>query len=114
MITIPHWLYMVPVVGINVCASLLLKLGSTDPRPAILFHILSLRSFTGLACFGIGGIAYAWLLRFVPLSIAQAVLATQYIFTVLGAWLLLHEAISSLQWIGFLLVALGLALVVSQ
>lgn len=110
----PHWFCMLPVVCVNVCASLLLKTGAGDPPAPLLLHLMSLRSLAGLMCFGLGGVAYAWLLRFVPLSIAQAVLSTQYIFTVLGAWLLLHESISHTQWAGFILVAVGLSLVVSQ
>lgn len=112
--TIPHWLYMLPVVAVNVCASLLLKLGAADRPAPLLLDLLSWRSFFGLACFGVGGLAYAWLLRYVPLSVAQAVLASQYIFTVGGAWLILHESIDGVQLLGFLLVGLGIALVVSR
>lgn len=107
----PAWLYLLPVLAINVCASLLLKIGAADPRAALLLGALSWRSFLGLACFGIGGIGYAFVLRYVPLTIAQAVLSAQYVFTILGAWLLLHESINHLQVIGFFLVGIGIALV---
>lgn len=110
----PHWLYMLPVVAINVCASLLLKIGANEPSSPLLLNFLSLRSLCGLMCFGFGGLAYAWLLRYVPLGVAQAVLASQYIFTVLGAWLLLHEQIDRIQVIGFILVAIGIGMVVSR
>ena len=112
--SIPHWLFMLPVVAVNVCASLLLKVGAADRPAALLLGLLSWRSFLGLACFGLGGLAYAWLLRYVPLGVAQAVLASQYIFTVTGAWLLLHESIDGVQLLGFLFVGLGIALVVSR
>ena len=112
--SIPHWLFMLPVVAMNVCASLLLKMGATDRPADLLLGLLSWRSFLGLACFGLGGLAYAWLLRYVPLGVAQAVLASQYIFTVTGAWLLLHESIDGVQLLGFLFVGLGIALVVSR
>lgn len=106
------WLAMLPVAAVNVCASLLLKTGSADPPCPLFLNFLSVRSFLGLACFGLGGLAYAFLLRYVPLSTAQAVLASQYVFTVLGAWLLLHETIHPLQFAGFALIGLGIALVV--
>ena len=105
---------MLPVVAVNVAASLLLKMGASDEPSALLLKCLSLRSFLGLCCFGIGGLAYAWLLRYVPLSVAQAVLATQYVFTVLGAWLILREAVDPIQWLGFLLVGAGVGIVVSR
>lgn len=110
----PHWLFMLPVVAINVCANLLLKMGASDPATPLLLNFLSLRSFLGLMCFGFGGLAYAWLLRYVPLGVAQAVLASQYIFTLLGAWLLLHESFDRIQALGFVLVAIGIGLVVTR
>ncbi|MDE5833294.1 MAG: DMT family transporter [Desulfovibrio sp.] len=112
--SIPHWLYMTPVVAINVCASVLLKLGAGDSRAPLLLHLLSYRSFLGLCCFGLGGLAYAWLLRWVPLSVAQAVLASQYLFTVLAAWIILREPIDSIQWLGFVLTGIGIGIVVSR
>lgn len=105
---------MLPVIAINVCANLLLKSGASDRASPLLFHVLSLRSFAGLFCFGVGGIAYAWLLKYVPLSVAQAVLASQYIFTIFGAWALLREQIDFTQLCGFILIGLGIALVVSR
>lgn len=110
----PGWLLLFPIVLINVCASLLLKTGANLEKAPLLLNLLSWRSFFGLACFGLGGLAYAWILRIVPLGIAQAVLASQYVFTVLAAWALLHERISAGQWLGFLLIACGLALVLSK
>lgn len=110
----PHWLCMLPVVAINVCASLLLKAGAGETPSPLLLGFLSLRSFCGLLCFGLGGLAYAWLLRYVPLSVAQAVLASQYIFTVLGACALLHEHVDFIQIIGFIFVGIGIGLVVSR
>ena len=114
MNSLPSWLLMLPVVAVNVCASLLLKIGAGEKPAALLLGLRSWRSFCGLACFGVGGIAYAYMLRHVTLSVAQAVLSSQYIFTVLGAWLLLHERIDSVQAGGFVLVAIGLALIVSR
>lgn len=105
---------MLPVIAINVCANLLLKIGASESPVPLLLNFLSWRSFLGLLCFGIGGLAYAWLLRFVPLGVAQAVLASQYIFTVGGAWFLLHEHIDGVQLLGFIFVGIGIALVVSR
>ena len=110
----PAWLLLFPVVWLNVCASLLLKTGANLDKAPLLFNLLSWRSFWGLACFGLGGLAYAWILRYVPLGVAQAVLASQYVFTVLAAWLLLRERIDPLQAAGFILIAIGIALVLSR
>lgn len=105
---------MLPVVALNVCANFLLKAGAGDQPSPWLLNILSLRSFSGLFCFGLGGIAYAFLLRYVPLGIAQAVLASQYIFTVVGSWLLFNENFDFTQVIGFILVGIGICLIVTR
>lgn len=110
----PAWIYLFPIVAVNVLASLLLKTGAGMEKTPFLFNLFSWRSLAGLACFGVGGFAYAWVLRYVPLGVAQAILASQYVFTVLSAWLLLREQISSLQGIGFALIALGILLVLSK
>ena len=110
--SLPTWTYVLPLIAVNVCASLLLKVGAGDKPAWLLLNILSWRSFLGLACFGLGGLAYAIVLRHVALSVAQALLTSQYAFTVLGAWLLLHERIDPLQWLGFLFIGVGIVLVV--
>lgn len=114
MNSLPSWLLMLPVVAVNVCASLLLKIGAAEKPAALLLGLMSWRSFCGLVCFGLGGLIYAFVLRHVALSVAQAVASSQYIFTVLAAYFLLHERIDSVQAGGFVLVAIGLALIVSR
>lgn len=110
----PHWLYLLPIIFINVTASLLLKSGANAERLPLFFNFISFKSFLGLMCFGFGGLAYAWILRFVPLNIAQAVLSSQYIFTLLGAYFILNESFDRIQGIGFVIIAFGIALVVSR
>lgn len=111
---LPSWLLLLPLIATNVCASLLLKIGAADKCAPFLLNMLSWRSFLGLCCFGIGGLGYAWVLRYVQLSVAQAVLASQYVFTVLGACFLLHESIDIFQGIGFILIGIGIILVVCR
>lgn len=110
----PSWVYIIPIVFINVLAGLLLKSGAMQPNHAIFLNLLSIRSFFGLFCFGLGGLAYAWALRYVPLGIAQAILASQYVFVILGAWLIFDESIDSVQLAGFIFVGIGIALIISR
>lgn len=113
-LNIPAWIYIIPIVFINVLAGLLLKSGAMQPNHPIFLNLLSIRSFLGLLCFGLGGLAYAWALRYVPLSIAQAILASQYVFVLLGAWLIFQEPIDSIQFAGFIFVGIGIALIISR
>lgn len=110
----PSWLYLLPIVAINVCASLLLKYGAGRPPAALLGGFASFWTLWGLFCFGAGGLLYAWVLRYVSLGVAQAVLALQYVFNVAGAWCVLGEKMDWLQVTGFVLIGAGIACVVCR
>lgn len=63
-------------VACNTFANILLKSGAQLPPTPWLLHIMSWRSFLGLAVFGIGGVIYAAALRHVSLGVAQSVLVS--------------------------------------
>jgi hypothetical protein len=66
------------VMAFTVGANLMLKLGAGDPEAHRMFGLLSWKSAAGLALFGCGGIVYAFLLRQVPLNIAQVFTSAQF------------------------------------
>lgn len=95
----------------TVAANLLLKIGAGRAAPQMLFGLLSWTSVLGLAFFGCAGLVYAWLLKSLPLNIAQSFAAAQFIAVILAASLVLSESISLAQWIGIFLIAAGIAIV---
>jgi drug/metabolite transporter (DMT)-like permease len=95
----------------TVAANLLLKIGAGRSSPQMLFGLLSWTSVLGLAFFAFAGLVYAWLLKFLPLNIAQSFAAGQFIAVILAASLVLSEAISTAQWVGIFLIAAGIAIV---
>lgn len=95
----------------TVAANLLLKIGAGRASPQMLFGLLSWTSVLGLAFFACAGLVYAWLLKFLPLNIAQSFAAAQFIAVILAASLVLSETISTAQWVGILLIAAGISIV---
>jgi drug/metabolite transporter (DMT)-like permease len=100
------------VVGCTVGANLLMKTGAVAggvDRLSILG--IDWKTFAGLALFGIGGIVYAWLLRFVPLNVAQCFTALQFVGVIVASLVVLSEPISPTRWLGVALIFVGIILV---
>jgi drug/metabolite transporter (DMT)-like permease len=72
---------------------------------------LNWRTLAGLTSFGIAGLLYAVLLRSWPLSLAQSLMAAQFVLVILVSWVVLREPIHPAQWLGITLIAAGIAVV---
>jgi undecaprenyl phosphate-alpha-L-ara4N flippase subunit ArnE len=81
------------------------------PVQRVLLGVFSWQSFVGLALFAIGGLIYALVLRALPLHVAQAFAAAQYIAVVMAASLLLRERIACTTWFGIGFIVVGIVLV---
>jgi undecaprenyl phosphate-alpha-L-ara4N flippase subunit ArnE len=102
----------VGVIALTVAANLMLKLGAAVPASErVLFGVFGWKSLFGLVLFGCAGIVYGILLRSVPLNIAQAFTAAQFVAVVLAASVVLSEPISPARWTGILCISVGIALV---
>ena len=65
----------------------------------------------GIVCYVLSFASWLYVLRFVPLGVAFALINVVHVLVPVGAWLLLHEAISTRRWVGISLVLGGIALV---
>lgn len=101
-------------VACNTFANILLKSGAQLPPTPWLLHIMSWRSFLGLAVFGIGGVIYAAALRNVSLGVAQSVLVLQYVGILFCSWLFFHEVFSPRQLAGCVLIIAGMFLMIQR
>jgi undecaprenyl phosphate-alpha-L-ara4N flippase subunit ArnE len=99
------------MVVLSICANLLLKIGAEAANTKY-FGIFSAYTLAGLFLFGCGGILYATFLKWVPLNIAQSVMATQYVGIILAAHLILTEPISMMRWLGIGMIAIGVFIVI--
>lgn len=109
---------LVPLLGIagmvclTVGANLMLKLGAmAPPSGRIVLGLFGWQSVLGLVLFGFGGLIYAFVVRALPLYVAQVFASAQYVAVFLAAGLLQHEAISPVSWLGVLCIAIGILLV---
>ena len=99
------------MISCTVVANLLMKLGALAPETSRWFGVLSPLTVTGVGCFALAAIVYAWLLHHLPLNLAQAFAAVQFIAVILAARWALSEPVTSPRWIGILLIAVGIAVV---
>lgn len=100
------------MIVLTVSANLMLKIGAmAPPAQRVVIGLLSWQSLFGLALFGLAGIIYAFVLRFLPLYVAQAFASVQYVAVVLAASFILREAISPTCWLGIACIAVGIAVV---
>jgi len=106
-------LALLGMISFTVIANLLLKTGATTTGGGE-FHIMNVvnwRVFLGLASFGVSVCFYFMLMHWLPLNVATSFAGAQYIGVVLAARLVLSEPISPGQWVGIVLIALGIAMV---
>jgi hypothetical protein len=80
------------VVAFTITANLMLKLGAGASEAERVFGLLGWKSVAGLALFGCGAIVYTFLLRRVPLNIAQVFTSAQFVGVIVAASLVLGGA----------------------
>jgi drug/metabolite transporter (DMT)-like permease len=99
-------------------SELLLRLGARNVTPAGgaagLFGVAALASgwtWAGIVCYVLSFASWLYVLRFVPLGMAFALINVVHVLIPIGAWLLLGEAVSAQRWAGVGLVVAGILLV---
>jgi undecaprenyl phosphate-alpha-L-ara4N flippase subunit ArnE len=102
---------LLAMIACTVAANLLMKLGSGDARSPLLFDLLSWRTVLGLSVFGCAGLFYAWVLRVLPLNVAQSYAAAQFVAVIIASRLILSEPIPLTRWAGISMIALGIVVV---
>jgi drug/metabolite transporter (DMT)-like permease len=94
-----------------------LKLGRVHIGNAV-SHILSIITtpelVIGLACYGLGAVAYIMLLTRVSLSVAGPSVSLVYVFSVLLGYFIFRETIPLTRLIGLSFIVCGVILVVWQ
>ncbi len=100
------------MIACTIAGNLLLKLGAVKLSPAggVLAQF-NMHTIGGFIFFGLAFLIYAWLLRTIPLNIAQAIAAAQFITVIVASAWVLAEPIPFIRWVGILLIALGIIVV---
>lgn len=98
------------VVGM-VSANILLKLGATAAGGVrILPGLPALNGYVmaSMAAFATAFGFYFYILRVIPLNVAQSFAAVQFVAIIFAANVFLGEPIGALRWSGIALIALGI------
>ncbi len=111
-------------VALSALAQLLLKLGVAAARPAgtgagagadipttLIAYLTNMHVISGLALYGVGAVAWLFVLARLPLSVAYPFVGLGFVFTMLIGVLALNEGVSATRVAGTLLIALGCVLV---
>ncbi len=103
------------MVTFTVVANLLLKQGAMAPeKDKLFFGYYSWKTVIGFGAFAVAGLAYAALMRWVPLNVATSFAALQFVAVILASAVILSEPIPVLRWLGIALITAGVVLVGSS
>ena len=64
----------------------------------------------GLVCYAVSLVVWILALSRVEVSLAYPMLSLGYIVTAIGAWMFFSERLSLLQWLGIVVIIVGVAL----
>lgn len=100
---------MLFIVASTIVANVLLKRGAVaDDASRIFFGVLGWTGVAGLCFYALAAFVYAWVLKYVPLHMAQVIVAAQFIGVILASRFFLSESINLAQWGGVALIAAGI------
>ncbi len=104
---------LIAMISCTVAANLLLKRGAmAENVSGSLFHALFEPGIIfGFVFFGAAAALYAWILRSLPLNVAQSFAAAQFISVIVASSLVLSESIPPVRWLGIALIGLGILIV---
>jgi drug/metabolite transporter (DMT)-like permease len=101
----------VMMICCTVTANIFMKLGAMVPLEHRLFGIVDWKTVLGLGSFAAAGMIYAWILAFLPLNVAQSLMAAQFIAVIFASSLVLSEPIPLSRWLGIALIFIGILVV---
>jgi multidrug transporter EmrE-like cation transporter len=103
---------LILMIGCTVVANLLLKVGAAVPAAhRVFFGLFAWQTGAGVVVFGGALLFYIWVLRTLPLNIAQSFAAAQFICVILASAVVLSEHIPPVRWFGIALIFLGILVV---
>lgn len=88
-----------------------MKVGSAKFNIKNLLDIDNFTVYIGLILFAIALVVWIFILKKLPLNVAQSFSVLQFVGVILASWLVLSEPISGLRWVGIVFVILGVLIV---
>lgn len=104
-------LLLLGCILMSAAASIFLKLGATALGGNILSLLNNPMIWFGGFCYAAAFLGYIYVLRIVPLSLAQPVITVGVsVVTVFVAAIFLRETVALLNWVGLCFIAVGIFL----
>lgn len=111
-LSVRTFLLLLLMISMTSIGNVLIKLGSILPASErSLFGLMSYKTVLGIAIFAGSVLIYVKILETLPLNVAQAFAALQFVFVTLASFVLLGETISQMRWLGIILIAIGIFIV---
>lgn len=107
--TIAVW-FVLMITG-TVTGNLLMKIGANATPSPLLLNLVSWKTVAGIAAFGLAGVIYAWVLKYLPLNVANSLAAAQFVSVIITSAVVLSEPIPAPRWIGIGLIVAGILVV---
>lgn len=105
-------LALIAMISCTVVANLLLKVGGAVPAAQrVVLGLFGWQTGAGVVAFGCALLLYAWVLRVLPLNIAQCFTAAQFICVILASAVILSEHIPPVRWFGISMIFFGILVV---
>lgn len=105
-------LALITMISCTVVANLLLKVGGTVPAAQrVILGLFGWQTGAGVIVFGCALLLYAWVLRVLPLNVAQCFTAAQFICVILASAIILSEHIPPVRWFGISMIFFGILVV---
>ena len=73
--------------------------------------LASLWTWAGIITYILSFASWLYVLKYIPLGVAFALINSVHVLVPIGAWAFLHEPISALRWAGIGLVVTGILLI---
>jgi drug/metabolite transporter (DMT)-like permease len=88
-----------------------MKVGSAKFNIKNLLDLDNCKVYIGLILFAVALVVWIFILKKLPLNVAQSFSVLQFVGVILASWLVLSEPISGLRWVGIVFVFFGVLIV---
>ena len=96
------------MIACTVAGNIFMKIGASVPLLDRIFGIVAWQSCAGIAVFAAAVIIYSIVLQWMPLNVAQAFAASQFVAVIVASAWFLGEPISGARWLGIVLIVAGI------
>ena len=102
---------LVAMISCTVVGNVFIKIGASGDDSSRLFGLIAPQTILGVSFFVLALLFYAWVLKVLPLNVAQSFAAAQFVSVIIASSVFLAEPIPLIRWIGIALIAAGIVVV---